>query len=85
MTKTPDSKMLAFRARQAARNKHAADKIREPIKTYPVEFDGKTVLVTIPENEPQRDGDKPTTTWAGGGNGPTLPEDKQQQSKKRSD
>jgi hypothetical protein len=39
------------------------------VKKYPVEFEGKTVCVTVPED------DEPTT-WAGGGNGPVLPEDK---------
>ena len=44
-------------------------------KKYPVEHEGKTVFVTVPED------DEPTT-WAGGGNGPVLPRG---QAEKRSD
>jgi hypothetical protein len=36
-------------------------------KKYPVEFEGRTVFVTVPEDEP--------TKWAGGENGPVFPED----------
>ena len=79
MSKKSDRKMRAFHARQAMRNVDKERKVLEKlgqVETYPVELDGKTVLVTIPENEPRDDGDKSTTTRAGDGNGPVLPEDK---------